>query len=341
MVFLWHRWGMNVRIVGVCVCLLVGILGCSGLQAPPAPPTEPVVPFDAWAWWQGLSPCVQEALLGDKPKPTDASGVEPLLTASQLVIYPNCKHPLSDLEWIRPLSSLTSLSIRSQPITDLTPLQSAPLLRELTFENWKLSEWPASLTLPQLESLTLHAQLPDLGFLSRHNAIRELRLEGMKAEDLSPLQALPLEKLSLSGKMKITELSALSGKETLRELSVYNTRLTSIEALSTVKGLEILNLTGEYPASGAPLDLRPLGKLPLRELRLESYNVSGVEVIGQVHTLKELGLVDISLSSLDPIAPLSLSSLDLTDTSSISEEQIAAYQAAHPGVSVASGPRGD
>ena len=136
-------------------------------------------------------------------------------------------------------------------------------------------------------------KLKDISPLARQR-IGRLDLSKCDIADLSPLQGLPLDELSLEDNARLADITALRGMP-LQKLYLSRTR---VENLGPLRGapLEDLNLLGARVK-----DLSPLAECPIKMLWLTGCPVEDISPLRRV-PLVSLTLQDTRVSDLSPLA---------------------------------------
>lgn len=183
----------------------------------------------------------------------------------------------------------------SDPITpeELSGIHSLLLVGEETFTDWNSYEdyhatkWflYADLATPQEEF-----PLEDLRYFT---GLRTLALDVCNITDLSPLQDLPLERLSLR-KSNITDISALAGISGLRVLRLTDNPLVDISATAELTALEELDISNTSVS-----DISMLSGSALRTL---SCPYTGVADYGCLTSMPELTGLRVSHATEEDIA---------------------------------------
>jgi Leucine-rich repeat (LRR) protein len=179
---------------------------------------------------------------------------------------------------------VTSLHLRTDELTDLTPLRALPDLTDVGC--WGTHLRPGKLAqLTPLRDLPLVAlncpfnRIEDLGPL-RGQKLAYLNCHGNPISDLSPLAGMPLGRLDTGG-TRVTDLTPLKGLP-LTQLSIAEARVRSLAPLRDITTLEVLD------CSGNPItDLTPLQGMPLRSLNLRRTGVTDLA------PLENLPLIDL------------------------------------------------
>ncbi len=146
----------------------------------------------------------------------------------------------------------------------------------------------------------------DLHDLAQLTNLRTLVLDYQHIEDISPLAALPLEKLSLIGN-RIVDLSPLAGSKTLTKLEVSQNPITDSSVFSKLPslisvGLNQTNITSLESFSGSYLEDLNVWEAPitdytplttcknLRTLEINGLNDASLELVLQLTSLRQLSL---------------------------------------------------
>ena len=198
------------------------------------------------------------------------------------------------------METLTTLSATQAGISDLTGLESAANLRELSL-GWNNISDPSPLA--------------DLTKLKR------LDLQSNNTSNLSFLTGLTnLTVLSL-GFNGITDISPLSGLTNLTELWMYDNRITDVSPLSGLITVTTLILWGNDVTDISPLS----GLVNLSWLELSSNPITNLLPLGSLTNLTKLNLFGIKITNLSTLASwlpgrtnlerLNLGATDISDIS--------------------------
>ena len=145
----------------------------------------------------------------------------------------------SDLEQLRYMNNLTSLSFNASNISDISVLGSFTNLTDLRLSNGQLSDISAIGNLTNLSSLVLNtSQISDISALSTLSNLDFLELRNNQISDISALSNLTnLRNLILEGN-QISDISALSVLTTsLLGVNLSNNQITDLSALATLPNL--------------------------------------------------------------------------------------------------------
>lgn len=190
--------------------------------------------------------------------------------------------PLADL-------SISFLSLRNNPVSDLRPLAKLPL-EEIDLEGTEVKDLTPLRVMPLRRLWLNRTPVADLRPLDGM-PLTQLSLLGTRVVDLSPLAGMPLETLWLND-TKVTDLASLANCP-LVSLTLHRTAINDISIARWWPTLQRLHI-GETPIT----DLRPLEGLRLTRLIVTPQNIEqGWDVIRKMSTLNEL---DIELREPPP-----------------------------------------
>ena len=216
------------------------------------------------------------------------------------------------------IATLTDLHVEGRGVRDLTGIASARNLRHLDITNNQISDLAPLVGLTQLNVLTFdNNQVSDLTPVAQLDNLQHLAFVENKASDLSALAGLKhLESIHVSHN-GISDISPLAN---LPNLINFNSWGNSLSDLSPLVKLEIIDLCGGHP------DIATLtGAANLKELYLQSCNVSDLSPLTEFTNLERLNLdgnelSDISLLvKLTALTWLSLEHNNISDISPLSE----------------------
>ena len=187
------------------------------------------------------------------------------------------------------MTTLTNLEARDVGISDLTGLEFATKLRELSLGGNEITDISALADLTNLTRLYLHVnQIRSISALSGLTNLTVLSLQINQIRSISALSGLTnLWWLSLGGN-EIRSISALSGLTNLWWLSLGGNEITDISALSGLTKLTYLWLDDNNLTDS---DLSSLSGLTnLRELSLGDNQITGVSALSGLTNLESLDL---------------------------------------------------
>ena len=203
--------------------------------------------------------------------------------AEELGRSPNAPITVEDMKRLRRLDA------RNRDIYDLTGLQFATNLSDLSLKD------------NQISNLSPLAGLINL---------RELSIEDNPLSDISPVRGLTnLTYIEIDG-LPVSDLSLLAGLVNLEHLSFARTNVSN---LSPLTGFTKLKIIGSW---GSPVsDLSPLaGLTKLEEINFCGGNISDISPLAGLTGLKELYLRSEKISDISPLAGLTgLTRLSLKD----------------------------
>ncbi|MCL2020145.1 MAG: serine/threonine protein kinase [Oscillospiraceae bacterium] len=184
----------------------------------------------------------------------DITNIEPLSELTHLRVLEFLHNPVSDFSPLQSLNYLHSVNITSAPITDLSPFYELPNLEILVLNGCTQYE-PSQL-------LSLPGNVKSLHILGHPEAYKYLPDNQFFSLTLCNSDFDSLEYIS-------------SFKSSLRDLWIYNTKLTSLDGIEEFTSLEVLSMT----QTGIS-DLSPLLSLPnLRYVEVSESMRGAVEAI--------------------------------------------------------------
>lgn len=158
--------------------------------------------------------------------------------------------------------------------------------------------------------------------------LRTLVLDGQQITDLSPLEGLPLESLSLCDN-PISDLTVAASLTNLKFLAIEETDVTDLSPLGELDALTELDI-GTIPAAdldsiaGTNIEYlvmnavpaehyEALYTLPLKKLVMHSYSADDIDTVSQILTLEQLTIYGYPYNTLEVLLGLTnLKSLDIT-----------------------------
>lgn len=230
---------------------------------------------------------------------------------------------ISQLDGMEYFSGVISINLRNNQIRDIGILTSnLSSLRTLRLEDNQISDLPNEINLPNLGSLFLGnneiKELPNEMNLSR---LHSLNLDRNEIENIQTLANLPmLQSLSLSSN-KIVDISPLSELTQLRDLWSNNNMVENISPLSELNQLGLISLS-----NNKVVDISPLKNMnSLSALSIDRNMIEDVSPLSELTRLTRLILSSnqisniASLSNLTNLGTLSLSNNKIEDISYLSE----------------------
>jgi internalin A len=190
------------------------------------------------------------------------------------------------------LTNLASLGVRSNEITDLTPLANLHKLGTVTLTNNRVTD------------LTPLAGLP---------ALSDLGLSGNAVTDLTPLAHVRTLRLLGLNQNQISDLAPLAGLPTLDTLDASGNQISDVTPLAHLPQLRRLTLSGNQIVSAAPLREMPA----LSMLNISQNRVADARTFAGFVTLEELWAGGNLLTDVTPLAALpALTGVDFEGTMS-------------------------
>ncbi|BAZ33624.1 Rab family protein (plasmid) [Cylindrospermum sp. NIES-4074] len=246
---------------------------------------------------------------------TNSHGLSTLRDFSNLTSLRLRGDAISDLSPLATLSNLTSLRLRGDAISDLSPLATLSNLTNLDLSGDVISDISPLATLSNLTNLDLSGEaIIDISPLATLSNLTYLDLSGEAIIDISPLATLSnLTNLNLSGG-KISDISPLATLSNLTNLDLSGDEISDLSSLATLSNLTTLILSG-----GEISDLSPLATLSnLTTLILSGDVISDLSSLATLSNLTILGLFGGEISDLSPLATLSnLTTLGLSRRATI------------------------
>jgi hypothetical protein len=187
-------------------------------------------------------------------------------------------------------------------ITDLEPLASLTMLKELDARHSGVADLAPLARLTALAQLNLNAtKVTDVSALKGLTSLTRLFLEEARVTDLSPLAGLAgLKQLDLYG-VPAKDWSPLAGLTNLEELQLDHTDLRDASPFSRMKHLRTLRLSSCAKLTDLSA-LKPLEQLV--SLTLENAPVSDITALSKMALLETLELAGTKVTSLEPLKGL-------------------------------------
>ena len=206
------------------------------------------------------------------------------------------------------LAGLASLKARNAGIRDVAGLERAVGLQEIDIGFNPLGDLRPLASLPVLESLNLDGAAMDLTALGSLTGLRQLSIRHNRIADLGPLAGLAgLTELDI-GENRIADLQPLAGLGDLAVLRADRNRIANLWPLASLAGLEALEM-----GANRIRDLRPLAGLArLQTLRLGGNGLADLHPLAGLAGLRDLGLSGNAVKDLGALSHLDgLRRLDL------------------------------
>jgi len=204
--------------------------------------------------------------------------LHPLARLERLEVLVMPDLSISDLEPLRSLPLLRELDISGTRVEELSPLAGKQLLRVLRARSTRVHDLEPLRGMPSLAILDVaHTPVADLAPIADLDALRELYLEGSNVADLTPLLALAhLDALTVHETPvdSLAVLRELRWFQTAPRLDLSGTRITDLHGIEHASAVEELFLYNT-----GVTDLSPLAALrSLRVLRIENTPVTPEEI---------------------------------------------------------------
>lgn len=196
----------------------------------------------------------------------------------------------------RDVIGITAIDAREKEVASLEGIQALSSLQTLRLDNNRLTDISPLAGLGNLETLTLRGnQISDLSPLAKLTRLQVLDLRDNEAVDVSPLAELTnLQELNLRGN-GIADIAFLAKLTALRELNLRDNAVHDISVLAGLRKLEDLNLRNNKITDVSPLaDLTSL----TTRLYLEGNPVNNYRPLRYV--LQDVADLDITFALSDP-----------------------------------------
>ena len=220
--------------------------------------------------------------------------------------------------------NLQELDARNNRITDLTGLEHASRLIELTLDSNNISDISVLSALKQQLNVLLlrDNNISDISVLSELKNLTLLALENNNISDISVLSELTYLTILWLNNNNISDISVLSELKNLTWLALENNNISDISVLSKLKNLtrlglssnnvsdtsmlsELTKLTYLYLYNNAISDISPLTDMTkLTWLGLGSNNISDISPLSKLTQLKHLSLGSNAISDISPLSGL-------------------------------------
>ncbi len=219
---------------------------------------------------------------------------------------------LSDINFLRNLTSLIELNLSNIQLSDINVLSNLTSLTSLHLSNTQLSDINVLSNLTSLIKLNLSRnQLNDINVLSKLTSLNTLDLSSTQLNDINVLSKLTsLTSLHLSN-TQLNDINVLSKLTSLTSLHLSNTQLNDINFLRNLTSLIELNLSRNQLR-----DINVLSKLTsLNRLNLSDTQLNDINVLSNLTSLNTLYLSDNQLNDINVLSKLtSLTRLNLSNT---------------------------
>jgi uncharacterized repeat protein (TIGR02543 family) len=216
------------------------------------------------------------------------AGIGNLPNLSELSL--NSNH-ISDLSPLEGLNNLQTLYIKFNRVPDLSPLRNLTTLQSLDARGNPVSDLTPLKQLYNLQSLMVSGQISDISALKRLTNLGWLEVHSDNVSDLSPLKGMTnLICLKVNG--RVSDLSPLDNLTNLTYLDLDSNHVSDVGPLDN-----LTNLTGLELGGNRVSDVSPLAKLTkLTDLYLDGNQISDVGPLTKLTNLTMLGLGSQSVS---------------------------------------------
>ena len=207
---------------------------------------------------------------------------------------------IADLTGLEYATNLRDLSLYNTNVSDISPLANLTNLRDLSLYNTNVSDISPLANLTNLELLFLsNTDVSDISPLVNLTNLTRLRLIGCPLSQASYLTHIP----TLLAKGIVVDFDLI--------LNLNSTNVSDVSAIAKLTRLERLYLSDTNVS-----DISPLVNLTkLKSLSLNSTNVSDISALANLTNLSWLSLSDTNVSDISALARLTkLKTLGLRDT---------------------------
>ena len=248
------------------------------------------------------------------------TSVKPLARFTQLKKLVLTGNPISSLEGVENCSNLAELYINETGIKDLKSLEKLNSLQILHCEKLGLESLEGVSKLVNLIELDCSENLlKDIEPLKNMNLLEVLDISlNQEIESVEALRNKPnLKELSMR-KMKVTDLSPISGSLNMTKLDFFSNEIGTLAPISRMKKLAELDCSFAKISSLQPLS----GHTMLVNFNCAGNAIDNINVVKNFYALKRFNCSRTSVSDLSPIMTLRyLQRIDIFDTEiSVSEK---------------------
>ncbi len=208
---------------------------------------------------------------------------------------------IADTNGLQHFTSLDYLSLKSNQISDISPLSELTMLSRVYLSDNQISQIDGLSNLLSLQYLLLDRnQISDLTVLMVLTQLRTLFLYDNQISELSPLAGLTqLQRLQLAGN-QISDLTALSGLAALEWLLLGGNQITDIGLLGSLNSLQILDLNINNISDVSAL----AGLTTLHTVYLGYNQISDISPLNNLINVETLLLQNNQISELSALANL-------------------------------------
>ena len=202
------------------------------------------------------------------------------------------------------MATLIELKVPGLGIIDLTGLESATNLRELSLKDNQISDLSPIVGLIKLQGLWItNNPIFDIFPVQGLTNLTELVLDDTQVFDLSPIAGLINLKVLGTSTSLITDISPVKGLKNLTRLWFHRTQVSDLAPLA---GLINLQHLGAWSKGHYVSDLSPLANLTnLKHLDMSgSYEITDISPLANLKNLTYLRLYDNSISDISALTGL-------------------------------------
>ena len=205
------------------------------------------------------------------------------------------------LAGLKHLTTLQTLDLHTNQITDVGPLAGLTTLQTLDLHNNQITDVGPLAGLTNLQSLSLYTnQITDVGPLAGLPNLQSLHLSNNQIADVTLLANLKnLQSLNLWDN-QITDVTLLAGLTNLQSLSLSRNPIADVTLLANLKNLQSLHLSNNQIADVTPL----AGLTNLQSLHLSNNQITDVTLLAGLTNLQSLSLWDNQIADVTPLANL-------------------------------------
>lgn len=265
---------------------------------------------------------LDEAGLSD----SDLEDIVKLYALSSLSVSTN---RLTDISPLAALGGLTSLNLSYNSVSDLSALSAAASLRTLYLDGNPITDFSPLYSLPNLSTLSIRGielseqqrkelsqALPNCAIHSdaTSSEVTELSIGGVSF-------SADVTELDLSGR-SLSDISSLSACKKLTTLNLSYNNIRDLTPLMDIPTLQYLNIDGNQVS-----DLRPLmGMISLISINAENNSITTITPLSMLTRLNALYLGSNNITDYTALTKLrNLETLGLEDTG-LTDEQLAGFK---------------
>ena len=215
---------------------------------------------------------------------------------------------LTDISPLKNLTVSNGIKIYAEHVKDMTPLLKFTGIKQLyiTSKAMENLKWMTPLTNLTTAVITGSDKIKSIEGIPAAPKLSNVSLKVMDIADLTPVSALPLTKLDLTGS-QVKDLSPLAANTKLNELSLYGVTVADFTPLSKVPALKRLTV---YASKGANYD--SLGTLAqVEKIDTGMTAMTSLDWVKTAAKLKYLGVFAEAVKDYSPIKGSSVEALKI------------------------------